>query len=332
MNEDVYRIFGSEMSPYSIKVRSWFRYTGAPHRWIPRDATREEEFKRFARLPLVPLVVTPDGEGVQDSTPIIERFEKVLPGPSIHPDEPVSAFVSALLEEYGDEWLNKPMFHYRWFYEADARSAAERLAREMMPAADAATIDGAVRMVQARMVPRLSFVGSSEATRGVIEGSLERVLRLLEAHLAARPYLFGARPAFGDFGVYAQLREAATDPTPGAILRARAPRVLAWTERMLEPRAEGPFEPWSALAPTLLPLLRDEVAGIFLPWSTANAKALAAGEKEFEVVLDGQPFRQETQKYHARSLDALRRRYAALPDRAALDPVLAGTGCLPWLA
>ena len=29
----------------------------------------------WAKLPLVPLVVTPDGEGVQDSTPIIERFE-----------------------------------------------------------------------------------------------------------------------------------------------------------------------------------------------------------------------------------------------------------------
>lgn len=332
MSEATFRIFGSEMSPYSIKVRSWFRYKGVPHVWILRDAAQEPEFRRYAKLPLVPLVVTPEDEAVQDSTPILERFEKQFPEPSIHPAEPVAAFVSALFEEYGDEWMNKPMFHYRWFYEPDARSSAERIAREMMPGADEATIGGAIEMVRSRMVPRLSFVGSSPATRGVIEGSFERAIRLLEVHLATRPYLFGGRPAFGDFGLYAQLREAATDPTPGAVLRDRAPRVLAWTERMLSPRNEGAFEPWSALAPTLLPLLRDEVGAVFLSWTTANARALAAGEKEFEVVLDGQPFRQETQKYHARSLEVLRRRYASLADRGALDPVLEETGCLRWLA
>src|SRR5580658_8322613 len=31
---DVYRIFGAELSPYSVKVRSWFRHKGIPHQWI----------------------------------------------------------------------------------------------------------------------------------------------------------------------------------------------------------------------------------------------------------------------------------------------------------
>jgi hypothetical protein len=73
------------------------------------------------------------------------------------------------------------------------------------------------------------------------------------------------------------------------------------------------------------------VAGRFLPWSDANARALAAGEPEFEVTLGGEPFRQQTQKYHARSLAALRARYAALPERAAVDALLERAGCLRWL-
>jgi hypothetical protein len=100
---------------------------------------------------------------------------------------------------------------------------------------------------------------------------------------------------------------------------------------MLAPAAKGDFEPWSSLAPTLEPLLAQEVAGLFLPWSAANARALAAGQPEFEVTLEGRPFRQQTQKYHARSLAVLKSRYAKLPERGALDPVLARTGCLAWL-
>src|ERR1700675_4892449 len=101
---DVYRIFGMELSPYSVKVRSYFRFKGIPHRWIIRGAANEEEFRRYAKLPLVPLVITPEGAALQDSTPILEHFERLFPEPSIHPPEAALAFVSALIEEYGDGW------------------------------------------------------------------------------------------------------------------------------------------------------------------------------------------------------------------------------------
>ncbi|HEY8513966.1 MAG TPA: glutathione S-transferase family protein [Candidatus Binatia bacterium] len=321
-----YRIFGSELSPYSVKVRSYFRYKGIPHEWVLRSANNEEEFRRYAKLPLVPLVVADDGRAWQDSTPIIEHFETLHPEPSIHPDDPTLAFLSALIEEYGDEWGNKPMFHYRWTYEADRRSAAERIARQMMPGLDESGIENAIQMVAGRMVPRLSFVGSSPETAEQIEGSFVRQLEILEKHLAKRPYLFGGRPAFGDFGLFAQIYECSTDPTPGALLRERGRNVLAWTERMLDPRNEGPFEDWAALEPTLMPLLRDEVIGVFAPWTVANARALAEGKPQLEVTLGGKPFRQEPQKYHAKSLAALRARYAAVRERDALDRILDAAG------
>ena len=328
---DIYRIFGSELSGYSVKVRSYFRYKRIPHEWIVRSIDKMDEYNRYAKLPLIPLVVAPDDTAMQDSTPIIETMETRVPEPALQPADPALAFLSALVEEYGDEWGNKPMFHYRWFYEADADSAGERIARAMNPSLDDEGLANVVPAVKGRMIPRLSFVGSSPETKDTIEGSLRRQVAILEEHLEGRPYLFGGRPALGDFGLFAQLYECWTDPTPGAHIRATAPRVQAWIERMLDPTAQGDFEPWTRLEPTLLPFLRDEVGGVFFPWSIANASAIAAGASEMRCTLEGRPFTQEPQKYHAKSLGVLRARYGKVADRAALDPILERAGCLAAL-
>lgn len=328
---DVYRIYGAEMSPYSVKVRSYFRYKGIPHRWIVRNADTEAEYQQYAKIQIVPLVVTPDDTALQDSTPIIEQIEARVPAPSIHPPETVGAFVSALIEELGDEWGNKWMFHYRWARDVDQRCSAGRLARAMMPAADATHHAAMAEMVRARMVDRVWFVGSNEQNAPLIEASFAEAIGLLDAHLASRPYLFGARPVFGDFGLWAQIYEAWTDPTPGAIIEGCGHHVLAWVQRMLWPRAEGELEAWSSLEATMLPFLQRSVGGLFMPWTVANAAAVAAGREEFSVELDGRTWTQKPQKYHAKSLRALRDKYAAVADKGALDPLLDRAGCLAGL-
>lgn len=327
-----YRIFGSELSPYSVKVRSFFRYKNIDHEWILRSPAVQADFQKYAKLPLVPLVVTPEGEGIQDSTPILERFEASHPEPSVTPDDPALAFISALLEEYGDEWGNKWMFHYRWRYQPDVWSTAERIAVQMMGAQGTLAVAQARAAVAERMMGRLGFVGSNAATEPVIEASFAKALGLIEAHLASRPYLLGGRPAMADFGLWGQFYEAATDPTPGALMRASAPKVMAWVQRMLSPREEGGFETLDTLAPTLEPLLSQEVSALFLPWSAANAAAIGRGDKSFTVKLGDVSWAQEPQKYHARSLAEIRAKFAAARGAAGLEPVLAESGCLAVLA
>jgi hypothetical protein len=100
---------------------------------------------------------------------------------------------------------------------------------------------------------------------------------------------------------------------------------------MLAPHAEGGFERWERLEPTLAPLLRDEVGAVFLPWTVANERALREGREELACTIDGRPFTQQPQKYHAKSLAVLRARYAAVTDRARLDPILDRAGCLAAL-
>ena len=91
---DVDRIFGAELSPYSVKVRSYYRYKGLPHEWIVRNAATMGEYQKYAKIPIVPLVVRSDDTAIQDSTPILEALEIEHPEPSIHPVDPVAAFVS----------------------------------------------------------------------------------------------------------------------------------------------------------------------------------------------------------------------------------------------
>ena len=79
---DLYRIFGAEMSPYSVKVRSYFRYKAIPHQWILRNAGSQAEYEKYARMPIIPLVVTPGNVGIQESTPIIDQITSSTPRPS----------------------------------------------------------------------------------------------------------------------------------------------------------------------------------------------------------------------------------------------------------
>src|SRR5262245_53059191 len=198
-----FRLYGAELSPYSVKVRSYLRYKGLDFEWLPRSQSRQEEFARYAKLPLIPVLVDAEDTPLQDSTPIIEKIEAQFPDPSITPDEPALAFMSALIEDYADEWLNKAMFHYRWSYPEDQESAARRITDMIFEGAEKP--DGIEEAVRTRMIGRLYHVGSSPETAPLIEGSFTRLLALLERLLATRAYLFGARPSLADFGLAGQL-------------------------------------------------------------------------------------------------------------------------------
>jgi glutathione S-transferase len=326
----LYRVFGAEMSPYSVKVRSYFRYKAIPHQWILRNAASQAEYEAFAKLPIIPLVVTPQGDGIQDSTPIIDKMEMLFPQPSINPEDRVADFVSELIEEFGDEWGNKWMFHYRWARDIDQRCSSGRIARMRAPKASENEVADLAEKVRGRMVDRIWYVGSNEVTASQIEAGFVEMLALLESHLERRPYLFGGRPAYGDFGLWGQFYELWTDPTAGALIEGSAPRVLNWVHRMLWPKAEGGFEAWGELAPTLMPILTRQ-GSRFMTWTVANEKALNEGKDEFSVHLGDKVWIQKPQKYHARSLAMLRAKYAAVPDKAALDEVLQNAGCLAGL-
>lgn len=324
-----YRLYGAELSPYSVKVRSYLRFKDIPFEWLPRSHARQEEFSRYAKLPLIPLLVDADENVLQDSTPIIEAIDRDFPEPTIIPADPALAYLSVLLEDYADEWLNKAMFHYRWTYPDDQRSAAQRIVAFMFEGAEPPA--GIEESVRTRMAGRLHHVGSSPETQPVIEASFLRLLPLLERMLKSRPYLLGWRPGLADFGLAGQLAQLLSDPTPGALLREHAPSVVRWIARMDAPRVEGDFAALDEVQEDLAELLRTEVAAAYLPWMDANARAVAEEAPIVRVEIEGRVFTQKPQRYAAKAYAELKRKRAAAAGDETLAALLEETGCDAFL-
>jgi glutathione S-transferase len=322
-------------SPYTRKMLALLRYRRLPYRLIL--ASHDAAGLPAAKVNLLPTFYLPgpDGElqAVTDSSPILRRLDAERPARRVRPDDPALAFLDSLLEDYADEWLTKAMFHYRWRYEADIKRASDVLPAWTRGRNSDAALAEAGTTIAGRQIPRLRYVGSNEVTGPVIEASYIRFVDAFEAHLREHPFLLGARPGGGDFGVFGQLTQLAMfDPTPMAITAQRAPRVFAWVGAVedlsgLEPAPSDWFSP-NAL-PASLKAILAEIGRVYAPLLIANAKAVQAGAERLETEIDGQPWIQQPFPYQAKCLAWLREEYAALNpgQRASVATVLADARC-----
>lgn len=296
-----YRLFGTETSSYSMKVRAFLRYKKADYDWVLRSQETEEEFQKHASVPSVPLLITPKGKASQDSTNMLATLEKAHKEPSAKPDDSGAAAVALLLEDYADEWLNKAMFYMRWMQKPDQSAAARRVLEQMLGGKRPAKPREARAMIAERMTERVSMVGATEENGELLVASFRRFAELFNAHLEKHLYIFGGRPSAADFAIAAQLQQILADPTPGEWLRDRAPFVTAWCEFMEDPRAGAPFLSLEEVSDTLLPILKDEVAVTFVPWAEANSAAMSKRKKEVSAKIDGNAYEQGVQRYAVKS-------------------------------
>lgn len=334
-SQNILTFMGAPGSPYTRKMRAVLRYRHIPSRMI-LQMSAEHQSRPQPRVPLLPTFYLPDAEGtevaVTDSTPLIRRFEKEYSGRSIIPENPVLAMLNDMLEDFGDEWLTKAMFHYRWAFQADVDKAGSILPLWARTNATDEEIAPLSKYISERQIERLSYVGSNAVTAPVIEAGYRRFLKLLSAHLSGSAFLFGDRPASADFALYGQLTCLALfDPTPMAICVKEAPRVYAWVEYMedlsgVEPSSEDWVQP-EALGQTFHALI-SEFGRVYAPYLLANADAVAAGAEKVEATIDGAAWEQNPFPYQKKCLQVLResRKSMTPKDREALDQILSGTG------
>jgi len=333
------QLIGGTASPYTRKMVALLRY-----RHIPYDITWGDPATELDALGiekpkpgLLPTFLFNDDAGqvraVCDSTPIIRRLEELYPGRSVLPTNPALAFIDYLIEDFGDEWCTKYMFHYRWYPTADADNAGTLLPLGMDVSLPTETHAQFKDFFSRRQIDRLYVVGSNDVTAPVIDASYRRFLVAMEQHLLEQPFMLGQRPGAGDFALYGQLTQlVGSDPTPRAIAHEVSPRTVAWVDRMEDQSGIGTSEDgWNSVdhIPSSLGGILKEIGRVYVPALLANARALEVGEKTWEAEIDGSPWTQQTFAYQGKCLRWINEQYCALDlaQREQVNAILAGTGC-----
>lgn len=338
--DDRLLLMGAPGSPYTRKMLAVLRYRRIPYAFLTRPMAAARGLEQ-AKVPLLPTFYLADATGklqpVTDSSPLIRRFEAMFAGREVVPADPALAFLDMLLEDYADEWLTKPMFHFRWAHAADAARSRDVLPFYRGLARPDAEVAAEGKAFADRQIGRLRFVGSNPSTGPVIEASYARLVALLDTHFAGMPFLLGQRPAAADFALFGQLTQlAAFDPTPMALTLARSPRLFAWTALAedlsgLEPEAREWLDPRAV--PASLQAVFTEIGRTYVPVMLANLAAVEGGATEVQAVVDGARWQQQPFPYQAKCVRWLRQAHAALPQQARqhVDAVLGPAGCLPLL-
>ncbi len=338
-----YRFYAAEISYFSAKVRPMLRYKEIPYEEIlPTPQVYREVILPRTGLAFIPVVVTPDDRTLQDTSEILDELERRFPDPPVYPPTPVQRVVAYLLEVYADEFCLLPAMHYRWsFAESEAKARADFAAANGDPAAAGRFAD--------RMKGVLPFLGVCPQSAPAIEAHVQQLLDVLSRHFASHEYLLGSRMSLADLALFGPLyAHLYLDAVPGRLLRATAPQVCAWIERMSHPPPKGgAFAAADALPPTLRPLL-ELVGRDAVPLLLDNLRAVEAwaatkppelqepprGVGSHETTLRGARFQRFTSPYTLWMVQRPQDAYGALSPnaRGAVDRALAGTGLERLLA
>jgi glutathione S-transferase len=236
MSATPFILYGMSASLFTGKVRAYLIHNAIP--FIERGAGHptftQEIVPQIGRW-IIPVLVTPDGQIIQDGTDIIDHLE--AQGLGRHPvrsEDPVLQAVAHLFELFGGEGLLRPAMHYRWNFDADNLDFLRtNFAEAFPPDLSREQQDAMFDHSSGRMRKAGAAFGVSPETAPTIEASYAEFLGLLEAHLRTTDYLLGGQPTLGDYGLmnglYAHLSR---DPHPSLIMKRDAPHVFAWTGRM----------------------------------------------------------------------------------------------------
>ena len=255
---DHYTLYGVEASYYAAKIRCYLLRKGIPFEEIQCDRHAfDEVIVPRVGYPVVPVVITPEDETLQDTAEMIDILEPRHPTPSMVPTTPRRRFAAYLMELYADEWLKVPALHYRWCY--DYEFAHTMMGRNNDP--DAPLEEQ--RRIGAKIASRFKVwpehPGATEVTRAAVEASFVECLALLDAHFAEHPFAFGESPCLADCAMmgplYAHLYR---DPYSGVIVRDKAPELCAWIDRMRAPESSPEPDPKipDTIPDTMLTVLR----------------------------------------------------------------------------
>ncbi len=315
-----------QLSYYSGKTRAYLRYKGIPHREKTIRLWDMATIKKKVGTQVMPVVVTPEDEWLQDSSHIIDLLEQRFPLAPVVPATPCQRVAAYLIEAWGDEfWLPSAM-HYRWNFNENFTDLFRREGGDhLLPFAPRFLKNRVIDRSAAMLRGFLKGLGVVPEQTAAIEAWTHSMLDALEAHFALHAYLLGSKPSLGDFGLIGPLyAHLGRDPYPARELIGKRPKLAAWVQRMQQPERPqgGSFLANDAVPVTLNPIFQS-IFGEFWPQLSATLASVQAAVPTLspgrgfarqlgmiEIRLAGQPYRLGARPYSLwmaqRPLDALR--------------------------
>ena len=327
MTAPAYRVHGMMQSYFTRKMTGYLDYKGIP--WVLRRFPGASPEAMAAGFPGgVPVVQTPEGEFMWDSTSMIHHLERRFPEPAVLPLDPVQRFLCYVVEDAADEWLYRPAVGTRWYFPENRAVAGFELARDItvkMPV----SCDQAHAAVGAHVRSSCPPLGVNVDTIQLwVDEVLRPWIRVLGAHLARRPYLFGDRPSLADFALFGgNAAHFINDPLCRRWVEEDGAAVVQHTHRLLEPEDQecGAWDD-PVVSDTLIAVLA-ELGKHYLPWVS-----LACRDGVADIVFE------HGARVAVRATDFLRAARATLLARyvesrsGRLDGVLDRASILPFFA
>ena len=323
------KLIGNVASPYTRKMVAYLRYKRIPYEVIWRqaeDALAEMNIEAPKPVLLPVFILKREGipTAVTDSTPLIREFEEAYPKRPVLPNDPALNFINYVLEDFGDEWCTKYMFHYRWHFSEDADNAGTILPLGINNSLKDDELTFFKEVFSKRQIDRLWVVGSNNDTAEFIDRSYKNVLSIFETHFKKQPFLLGNFPSSCDFAVFGQFTQlVGFDPTPRKIAHEISPRTVAWVNT-LDDRGGLEYQEENLTLDNLSDSIHElfkELSTSYVPTMIENHRAIGNSDKEWSVDLAGYHWKQKSFPYQAKCLDWIREEFQNL-DHANQEKVL----------
>lgn len=287
-----YTLWGVQHSLYAGKARAYLIKKGVPYREVyPSHPDFQARIVPAVKSLVIPVLETPEGAIIQDTTDIIEHLQTRFPEPRMEPETPVQHAVSLLLDAFASEYMLPLAMHYRWSYRAEQEHFLRaEFGRAVHRGPDRAARLATGEQFMAYFAGFLPALGVTDETIPALEASYLELIEALDIHFQAHPYLLGGRPALADFGFMAPFfAHLGRDPVPASLTKKRAPNLYRWTERMNTAGfADGEFTdyPESYVADDAIPeTLEAVLKRIFADWTPG----LIAEAVCFNAWVQGEP-------------------------------------------
>ena len=236
-----YVLWGANWSLYTAKVRPYLIKKGIEYVELnPSHPHFDESVLPQIGHFTVPVLESPDGDLIADSTEIMEYLEPKFPNPPMLPEDKSLAALAYLIHSFGSEGLTKSAMYLRWNTTYENRLfVRDEFERSLAEPEQADSFAVAMR----GFLPILG-IGLGHSADVAIETSIELLYDSLNAHFLKYPYILGGVPCLGDYGLMGALyAHHGRDVSSSNAMKVRAPALYRWIETMMRPPITDP-EVW----------------------------------------------------------------------------------------